>query len=173
MIAQPLFTGVDQVGLVVHRLQPWLDRYVNLGIGPWWIGTYEPPALTETRVRGVDVHYSMRLALAWVGDTQWELIEPLEGPSIYKEFLKDKGEGFHHIQMSKKNASYASFAERMTKSGCPPVMEGRFGGSKFAYFDTTELLGLMVEVRDAPADYVRPDPDYWYPSCSAPAAFTL
>ncbi len=90
---------IAQIALVVHDLQQALETYWKvLGIGPWSIYTYAPPALRETMVRGKPVEYSMRLAIAHVGALQVELIQPLEGPSIYKEFLAERSEGLHHIQ---------------------------------------------------------------------------
>lgn len=170
-IVSPVLSGVDQIGLVVHSLEPWLERYVAMGIGPWWVGTYAPPRLTDTRVRGRDVAYSMRLALSWIGDTQWELIEPLDGPSIYKEHLASHGEGFHHVQLSYDSPSYPEFEKTMVRKDCSVLMEGRFGGARFAYFDTFDALGLIVEVRDAPENYVRPEPDFWYPADTEGTAF--
>ena len=36
--------------------------------------------------------------MAWLGDIQIELIQPIQGPGIYWEFLNNKGEGIHHIK---------------------------------------------------------------------------
>jgi methylmalonyl-CoA/ethylmalonyl-CoA epimerase len=163
-IASPLFSGADQIGLVVRKLEPWLERYAAMGIGPWWVGTYAAPNLTETKVRGRDVAYSMRLALAWVGKMQWELIEPLEGPSIYKEHLAEHGEGFHHIQLPYDGLTFDAFAHDMELRGLTRLMEGVYGRSRFVYFDTVKTMGLITEVRNAPMNYVRPDPDFWYPA---------
>ena len=40
--------------------------------------------------------FSFRVAFATVGDASFELIAPLEGKSIYMDFLKTHGEGMHH-----------------------------------------------------------------------------
>lgn len=166
-----LFSEVDQIGLVVRQLEPAMERYVAAGIGPWWVGTYAPPRLTDMKLRGKDVRFSMRVALAFVGRTQWELIQPLEGPSIYWEHLEERGESIHHVQLAVRRHSLDELTRSLAALNCPVVMEGRFGGSRFVYFDTTALLGVMAEVRDAPADYVRPEPDFWYPEGAETAAF--
>ena len=66
----------------------------------------------------------MKLALTWVGDTMWEVIEPVDGPSIYKEFLEEHGEGLHHVLVEHQgldfDAALAEFADR----GCPPENAG-------------------------------------------------
>lgn len=59
----------------------------------WNVWTIEPDGCT---VRGEDVPFTFRLAVAAVGDSNLELIEPLEGSSVYVEHLASKGEGFHH-----------------------------------------------------------------------------
>ena len=159
-----LVSGVKQVALVVRDLDSTMVEYTKrLGIGPWWVTLYGPPRLTEMRIRGVEIAYSMKLAIAWTGETMWELIQPVDGPSIYKEFLEANGEGFHHVLVehcgTEFDAAIAAFSER----GCPPLMEGRFGEVRFAYIDTEDPLKTVLEIVDRPEGFVRPEPDYWYP----------
>jgi selenophosphate synthetase-related protein len=75
---------------------------------------------------------------------QLELIEPLEGPSIYTEHLASKGEGLHHIQSRPENVDevLAAFQER----GVDVLMSGKVGDGAFYYLDTESLLGLIFEV---------------------------
>ena len=37
------------------------------------------------------------ISLSYLGDMQLELIEPVRGPNIYSDFLRDSGPGLHHI----------------------------------------------------------------------------
>ncbi len=89
---------------------------------------------------------------------------PVDGPSIYREFLDAHGEGLHHLQVLHEcmdfDTAIASFSER----GCLPLMEGRMGESRFAYLQTEGPLKTVLEIVKRPLDYVRPDPDYWYPA---------
>ncbi|MER9032792.1 VOC family protein [Mesorhizobium sp. M0674] len=164
-----MFSKVNQIGLVVHKLEPWLQRYCAMGIGPWWVKTYAAPELTDMRVRGKPAHYSMRLALAEVGAVQWELIEPLTGPSIYHEHLNQHGEGFHHVHVA-FNGYCNGFLSEMVKRNSPPLMEGTFHGSRFTYFDTIGTLGVYVEATQTPSGFVRPAPDYIFPRDASPNA---
>jgi hypothetical protein len=152
---------VLQTGLVVRDLQKTMESYWKLlGIGPWRIYTYAPPTLRESVVRGRRVDYSMRIACAQAGPTQLELIEPLEGPSIYKEHLALKGEGLHHIQSRVEEdigVVLAAFAAR----GIDVIMSGKFGEGEFYYLDTEATLGLIYEVFQRRS---RPDPQAVYPS---------
>jgi Glyoxalase/Bleomycin resistance protein/Dioxygenase superfamily len=78
---------------VVHDVEKMAVALAESGIGPWAVCTIEPVATT---VRGRDVPFSFRVALASVGGASFELLVPLAGSSIYDGHLADKGEGFHH-----------------------------------------------------------------------------
>jgi hypothetical protein len=78
---------------VVHDVENTAAALAESGIGPWGVWTIEPAATT---VRGREVPFSFRVALAQVGDANYELLAPLEGESIYVEHLAANGEGFHH-----------------------------------------------------------------------------
>ena len=159
-----LVTGVRQIALVVRDLDSTMSEYTKrLGIGPWWVSLYGPPRLTEMRVRGVEVAYSMKLAIAWTGETMWELIQPVDGPSIYKEFLDVKGEGFHHVIVEHCGIEFDAAIAAFSGRGCPPLMEGQLGEVRFAYIDSEGPLKTVLEIVDRPKGFVRPEPDYWYP----------
>ena len=157
-------SGVQQVALVVHDLDATMAQYTErLGLGPWWVTLYGPPRLTEMRIRGEDIPYSMKLAIAWCGDTMWELIQPVDGPSICKEFLAEHGEGVHHVLVEHSGTDFDDAVAAFSARDCPPLMEGRFGEVRFAYVDTEGPLKTVLEIVHRPEGFVRPDPDYWYP----------
>jgi len=159
-----LISGVQQVALVVHDLDRTMAQYTErLGIGPWWVSLYAPPRLTEMRIRGEEVPYSMKLAITWTGNTMWELIQPVDGSSIYREFLEANGEGLHHVLVEHRGTDFESAISAFSARGCPPLMEGRFGEVRFAYMDTEGPLKTVLEIVHRPEGYIRPDPDYWYP----------
>ncbi len=155
---------ITQVAFVVRDLDARLAHFNRLGIGPWRVYTYAPPRLSDTRLRGVPTDYSMKVALAWTKDMNWELIQPLEGPSIYREFLRDHGEGLHHINVDCAERPIEEVIRRFSEQGWTPLMEGCFLGVQFVYFETEQDLSTIVEIRYAPPGWQRPEPDYWYPS---------
>jgi hypothetical protein len=159
-----IISDVQQVALVVRDLDKTMAEYTErLGIGPWWVTLYGPPRLTGMRIRGEEVPYSMKLAIAWTGNTMWELIQPVDGPSIYKEFLAAHGEGLHHVLVEHRGTAFEEAIATFSARGCPPLMEGRFGEVRFAYIDTEGPLNTVLEIVDRPEGFVRPEPDYWYP----------
>jgi len=151
---------VIQVCVVVKDLQKSMERYWDLGIGPWAIYTFQPPELTHTTLHGKPAQYSMKLAIAMIGNMMWELIQPLEGPSTYKEFLEQKGEGLHHIQLAVDN--YDQTIATLGKKGIGVLMKGDWKGMSYAYFNTEKELGTILEI-SKPLDWVPPQPEATYP----------
>ncbi len=165
MQGMPLVQNITQVGIVVRDLDAALHEYADrLGVGPWRVYTYAPPRLTETKLRGVPVAYSMKLALAWTRDMMWELIQPLDGPSIYWEFLRDHGEGIHHVMVDYGERSLAEVTAEFAARGWAPIMEGNYLGSRFVYYGTEGSLTTTIEVRHSAPGWQRPEPDRWYPA---------
>jgi methylmalonyl-CoA/ethylmalonyl-CoA epimerase len=113
-----------QVCVVTRDLRRTLDGFVQLGIGPWRVYTFSPETVKHQTYGGTAQPYSMRLALANSGTMMWEVIQPLEGPSIYKDFLARHGEGVQHvgrpatdwISMRSARASSASAASACNRA---------------------------------------------------------
>ena len=128
---------------VVHDVEKTAAALAeSLGIGPWAVFTIEPAATT---VRGLDVPFTFRIAIAPIGDSNYELLAPLTGHSIYVEHLEANGEGFHHtcIAYSSHEALRAAKAE-LTSQERELVQSGDFGeAGEFCYFDIPETGALL------------------------------
>jgi Glyoxalase/Bleomycin resistance protein/Dioxygenase superfamily len=136
--------AICQIGIVVRDLKKAVDNYwASLGIGPWMTLRMEPPLLRDVTLRGKPVEASMMAAIAQSGSIQLELIQPLEGPSIWKEFLEERGGGLHHVQSLDQDPKSA-LAE-FKKMGVDVLMSGRIGDNIFYYMDTEPLLGTIYE----------------------------
>ena len=165
MLPNGFVSDVQQVALVVRDLDATLKEYTNrLGIGPWRVMLCEPPRLTEMRIRGEPIGYSMRLAVAQTGRTMWEIIEPVDGPSIYQEFLDEHGEGIHHLVVEHEGLDYDEALARFGERGCPPLMEGCLDGIRYAYVESEGPLKTTFELVHRPPGHERVAPDYWYPA---------
>lgn len=157
-----LIRKVLHIGLIVKDLQKSMEYYWKiLGIGPWHIYTLKPPFLVETYLRGKKVSFSMKLAIAEVGNLHLELIQPLSGESVYESFLKEKGEGIHHIGCEIEN--YDEALEYLNKKGIGILMGGVTEIDAFAYLDTEDLLGTVIEINKRPKDFKMPPPEATYP----------
>ena len=69
-----------QCAIVVRDLDAAVRRWhAQLGIGPWTGYRLEPPRLKEMRYHGEDAEFSIRHALAWQGELQFELVSRSRG----------------------------------------------------------------------------------------------
>jgi len=137
---------IDQVGIVVRDLQKAIDYYSStLGIGPFRILEQYWPNLL---VRGKVVPTRTKLAFAQAGRLQIELIQNIEGENIYTEFLRDKGEGLHHVAMCVDDADRE--IEKWEKNGVKALQKGHAGGVSWAYFDTQAIGGVIFEIIPKP-----------------------
>jgi catechol 2,3-dioxygenase-like lactoylglutathione lyase family enzyme len=159
--------AIKQCAMVVHDLDEGVRAWTRLlGIAPWTAYRLEPPRLKEMRYHDEDVEFSLRHALAWQGDLQFELVQPLSGPSIFADHLAAHGEGLHHV------GSYvpdhpAAVAEALA-AGFVPLQSARGFGAEgdgaFAYFKHPDTA-LIVELISAPR--VRITPEFVYPPSDA------
>jgi methylmalonyl-CoA/ethylmalonyl-CoA epimerase len=157
----PVFplASIGQVALVVRDIEATMRAYWEmLRVGPWDIWTYDPSFVKDMTYRGRPAEYSMLVALARVAATTVELIQPLRGPSIYTEHLERKGEGLHHVAVIVPSLD-AAVADARAR-GLTVLQSGRgygvHGDGGFAYFDTEEQLGLLVEALEIPRERLPP-----------------
>jgi hypothetical protein len=159
-VTQPVFTETIQLAIVVRDLDAAMRTYVHdYGIGPWEIFGFDPENVADMRENGEPVERSWRLALARVGQVQWELIEPLDDQSVYARFFAEHGGGLHHVGVAVPDfdETLAAQAER----GNGVLLGGEYKGIRFAYLDTVRDLGLVTEIfSGAPGADQQPDATY-------------
>jgi methylmalonyl-CoA/ethylmalonyl-CoA epimerase len=154
---------IPQICVVVRDVQEAMELYwKTFGIGPWQVYTMAPPLMTEMTIREKPEPYSMRIALAQVGNIQWELIQPLTGQSIYKEFLEQSGEGVHHVLSVVDD--YDKALAGFEAAGMQPLMGGTWRGATFMYVDARKQLGTIVEIFKTNPDFALPEPEATYPA---------
>lgn len=161
--------GIAQIAWVVADLDASVAAYHRrFGVGPWHFYTYGPPLVTRASYRGKPSSYRMRVALSYFGPMRVEFIQPLEGPSIYHEFIERHGYGVQHLGVlvddmaaSLAAAEAAGFAMIQDGSGF-----GLDGDGHYAYIDTEAELGVVYELIKRPAR--RMPPERIYPADAAP-----
>jgi hypothetical protein len=129
---------------VVHDLEKAAKALADsLGIS-WNVWTIEPESST---VRGRDVPFSFKVALAQVGGAAYELIEPHTGESVYVEHLASKGEGFHHTCIAYGTREAIQQAkDELSRQGREMIQSGSLGElGEFCYFDIPET-GAVLEL---------------------------
>ena len=77
-----------QVAYVVKDLDKAVKHWADdLGIGPWTVYTLKSPGLKNCVYKGQATDFGIRHAMAFSGNLQFELVEPLHGPSIFRDQL--------------------------------------------------------------------------------------
>lgn len=153
---------ITQVAVVVNDLKATMKRYHEvMGWGPWSVYEHKPPVLHKTEVRGRPVKYTMLGAEVHCDPIDFEILQPLEGPSIYKEFLKEKGEGLHHVSVvNPKHDVHKALAD-FEKEGIGVLMSGALEDIEFYYMDTDPVLKMVAETVSGHAISLKPS--YTYP----------
>jgi methylmalonyl-CoA/ethylmalonyl-CoA epimerase len=136
---------VVQIGLIVRDVEATAQAYAELlGVAvPQWVLT-GPEVEAHTRYRGVPTEARAKLAFFRLGNMQLELIEPVGGPSTWREFLEAHGEGVHHIAFEVEDMQDQVAA--LAAKGMPLVQRGDYTGGCYAYIDSGEQLKVILEL---------------------------
>ena len=132
---------VSQIGVVVEDL----DRAVaffqsTFGLGPFRVQEMEAPNIWD---RGEEKRIKAHLAFAAMGQVEIELIHIVEGDSVHLEFLRQHGEGLHHLGFRVKD--FQAKLEQAKAIGFEVLQTGPFGRF-YAYLDTRRHGGIIFEL---------------------------
>ena len=147
-IGKSPFSKVNQIGVVVRDLDKAIEYYESLGIGP-----FKPISVNviERKVRGVpNDEWKFRISVADMGPVQFELVQPVAGESIQKEFLETKGEGINHLGFYVDD--FDNEVAKLVEKGYEVIAStrGLDGYGDGAYFRTDEIGGVLLELIRTP-----------------------
>jgi methylmalonyl-CoA epimerase len=129
-----LFSRVDQIGVVVKDVEKTAKFYEKLL-------KQEPLPPIEFETDNV----KLKIVFFQLGEVQLELIQVLEGENVHTKFLREKGEGLHHVGFFVKNLEEELAA--LKNEGIEVLWRGEaLGVTKFAYLDTEKTLGIVLEL---------------------------
>lgn len=152
---------ITQVSLAVRDLDATMDLYHRaFGWAPWQVFDHVLPVHHRTELRGQPVHYALRGAEVYVGSLNFELLQPLEGPNLWTEFMDRRGEGVASIatmflEREDGDAAKRAFRERF---GAEVIMKADIGNHiEYYYLDTEPTFGCLIESGSGHAiDFVKP-----------------
>jgi methylmalonyl-CoA/ethylmalonyl-CoA epimerase len=101
----------------------------------------------HTEFRGQPSSARAKLIFFNMGQVSIEIIEPIGGPSTWKEFLDKHGDGVHHIAFTVKSTKEA--AAGLSTYGIPTVQSGVFEGGSYMYCEAEKELGVILELLDS------------------------
>ncbi len=125
-----------------------------LGVKKWFRMPEVHFAPDSCSYHGEPADFVASISLSYLGDMQLELIEPVRGPNIYSDFLRDHGPGLHHICVEAETIErFAEMLAGATEHGAAVVAQGVMpGGMRFAYMSAPEAGVPFVEVAHIPAE---------------------
>jgi methylmalonyl-CoA/ethylmalonyl-CoA epimerase len=142
---------VDQIGIVVEDVEKAIEGYRTI-IGSDNFKTFEYPGKAKKGkiyYKGKSADFSIKVGFADVGGVEIELIQPLTGMSIYKDFLRKNGSGIHHYRISLPEEEFDRLCTHLMKEGIEILSEGPGvrSTSRWMVFNTREILGADIEIK--------------------------
>ena len=149
------FSQLAHISVIVKDIERSVRYYESLGIGPF---------ITPTRLKQNNIGYVKRMYRgspagyiglivreARIGPAVLQLVQHIEGACVEKDFLDSKGEGVFHLgfvvdDIDKEEAKAVKLGLNVIQSG------RRADGSGNAFFETESLGGVMLEIKQVPAE---------------------
>jgi methylmalonyl-CoA/ethylmalonyl-CoA epimerase len=133
---------VNQIGIAVRDMEKAMKNYADI-FGITFPKIFIPDYFNKM-YRGQPSDYRIKIALGMMGNLQIELIQVLEGKTVYEEFLeRNGGDGLHHLGFYVNNLDKR--IEALANSGIGVLMRAERIGVKFAYMDTEPVVGVIFE----------------------------
>ena len=142
------FRKAIQVGVVVRDIAQSMAALTSIfGIGPFRVVDCPLPEREQQQFYyGQPTRFRMRQAFADLGSVELELIQPLEGQTIWSDFLAERGPGIHHIRFNVPDEKALTAYLRDKGIGKTQEGAGIREGSYWANYDTEKLVGFVVEI---------------------------
>lgn len=156
---------ITQISVSVHDLDQTMALYYRaFGWAPWQVFDHVPPVHHDTELRGKKVHYALRGAEVYVGSLNFELLQPLEGPNVWSEFMERRGEGIASTATMFHERADGDAVKRAYKEkfGLDVILRGHIGPHiEYYYTDTEAMFGCLIESGSGHAiDFVKPAKAY-------------
>ena len=131
---------VDQISITVKDIDKVIETWSSMfGIGPW---TFRDIGGTDAKGRT----WKARLAFAYLGPLQIELVQPVEGRILQSRFLDTFGEGLHHLGFYVDDVD--AEAAKLVAQGAKLLITDP---GHFAYLDSGGPGGAIFELMKRPS----------------------
>jgi methylmalonyl-CoA/ethylmalonyl-CoA epimerase len=142
--ADMTFTQPWDACVVVNDLNKALARMETLDIGQAITGGGPPEGAEGLFYQGKVLESGFKARLFRVGNMSMEFIQPDNKPNPWSEFLKTKGEGFHHVGFYVKDTEGA--VKRLTALGAEVPFYGKIHGQMGAAYVDMKTANLFMEL---------------------------
>jgi catechol 2,3-dioxygenase-like lactoylglutathione lyase family enzyme len=144
--------AINQIAIAVKNVEIVAENYWKiLGIGPWEVYDWEVPLVYDRTYRGKPAWARERIAVTRVGNMEFELMEAVDGPSVYGDWIEEHGEGLHHLKFLVDSlADFEKTVEALGREGFQSLQSGRYGPPDkrygYNYFDIPPLRIIWESV---------------------------
>ena len=136
---------VTQVGIIVRDIETKARAWSEiLGLPMPDIIITDTVDKAQTEYNGKPTIARAKLAFFHMGQLDVELIEPIDGPSTWKDQLDGHGDSLHHIAFVLKGMQEK--ISYLDSKGIPLVQRGEYTGGRYAYLDGVAQLGTVLEL---------------------------
>ena len=153
MSALPLASSFCQVAWVVRDIDASEAFFKKIMGVPKFLQFHNLKAKdTNGTYKGQPADWVIHLSIAYAGDTQIELIQPVSGASMYQEWIDQHGgDGVQHVAYWLDDADYDAAAAHLEAAGFPLVQSFSLPMARIGYFDTRPAIGVVTEIVGATA----------------------
>lgn len=141
---------IKQICILVENLELAMKNYwEKFGIGPWDVRHFTPETVRDFYVHNehIEEGFEFICAVAWEGDVEYELIQPVKGPNIYWEHLEKHGSSLHHFKIViRDDDELRTYVRELEKKGLRVTQTGWIDNDVHYYVDSYEQLGVVVEL---------------------------
>jgi 4-hydroxyphenylpyruvate dioxygenase-like putative hemolysin len=123
-----MFGEIDHIGYVFKSVEEAVTKFKTI------FGIEEVMLFDYVVVKG---------ARFMIGKLRIDLIEPQDTNSIFYTFLQEGKSGLHHIGFQVEDVDEK--IKEWDLMGFKQVILSQIGSNKFVYYDTSDILGHMIE----------------------------
>ena len=145
----PVRHYIRQMGIVVTDTEKTIrcyQRYLNLD--GWKTVSFNNRNLEDFKIneKKYDGEFEFLCSVRWVGEVEFELVEPRSGPLIYTDYLKYKGPGFHHIKSVMSDIEIRQLMGHLAQYEIHDIQSGRLNDNHHFNLNTEPLVGFTLEL---------------------------
>jgi methylmalonyl-CoA/ethylmalonyl-CoA epimerase len=136
---------VAQISIVVYNIEEAAENWaalLDLPVPEIYVSL--PEERGETLYMGEPTPARARIAFFKMRQLYLELIEPVDGPSVWNDQLVTRGQGLHHIAIKVKGLEKR--LKRYQKEGWSVIQSGKHSAGRYAYLDGTAHFGTILEL---------------------------
>jgi hypothetical protein len=151
---------ITQVSLAVRDLDATMHMYHRVRLGALAGVRPRCPSITIPSCVGARPISELRGAEVYVGSLNFELLQPLEGPNLWTEFIDRRGEGVASIATMFQERADGDAVKRALRESFDAgvIMKADIGDHiEYFYLDTEPRFGCLIESGSGHAiDFVKP-----------------